>query len=202
MREMLSSRPVPNVRGILFADYVRMIRTRQHRQIPVNWTKHLEPHELDYLRDDLRIDPDAWYPMASVERLGRAIRAEVAGNDLRAVRTWGRISVMALRAAQPHLVAVGDPVETLMRFRVLRATLFDFEALDVPMITEGCANVEIRYHMGPVAEEAASVQTLGFLECLLEVAGATEVTSRFVTRSWAGDARTVIAFTWQSPVQI
>ena len=182
-----------NVKGILFADYVRMIRS--HRD--VDWAKYLFLEDAAYLTK--LVDPDGWYPMATFERLGNAILAEVAKNDLQAVRMWGRFSVDALRAANPVLVVEGDPIETLMRFRVLRATYFDFEALEVPMLVEGQAQVVIRYYMGNTAEEAASLQTMGFFERLLELAGADEVYARFTTRSWAGDERTLLELSWRMP---
>ncbi len=179
-----------NVKGILFADYVRMIRSHKG----VDWAKHLLPADLAFVA--ARVDPAGWYPMETFERLGNAILAEVANRDLQAVRMWGRFSVDALRAANPALVATGDPRETLMRFRVLRASYFDFEALEVPMLIDGQAEVVIRYQMGAQAEEAASYQTMGFFERLLELGGSCEVSARFVTRAWAGDARTLLALDW------
>ncbi|MEO7091764.1 MAG: hypothetical protein ABI175_00850 [Polyangiales bacterium] len=180
-----------NVKGVLFADYVRMIRGRKD----VDWTRHLRPEDL--LHVGTKVEPNAWYPMETFERLGNAILAEIAHGALEAVRRFGRFSVDQLRAATPHLVSDGDPVETLMRFRVLRATFFDFEALQVPMLTDEQAEVVISYHMGAVAEEAASYQTMGFFERLLEVSGATSVFAQFAERSWAGDARTLLEVSWQ-----
>jgi hypothetical protein len=52
--------------------------------------------------------------------------------------------------------------------------------------------------MSPPAEEAASWQTLGFFERLLEVAGAHEVSARFVSTSWTGDLVTEIELRWQA----
>jgi hypothetical protein len=134
--------------------------------------------------------------METFERMGNAILREVADNDLEAVRMWGRFSVDALRAASPQLVAEGDPVETLMRFRVLRSTFFDFEALTIPTLSDGEASIVIRYHMGDIAEEAASYQTMGFFERLLEVGGAANIFARFTERSWNGDPRTLLEISW------
>ncbi|MGZ3442691.1 MAG: hypothetical protein ACXVDD_24385 [Polyangia bacterium] len=163
----------------------------------MDWAKYLLFEDAAYLGQ--RITPDRWYPMATFERLGNAILAEVAKNDLQAVRMWGRFSVDTLRAANPALVVPGDPIETLMRFRVLRATYFDFEALELPMLVDGQAQVLISYHMGNPAEEAASLQTMGFFERLLELAGGEDVYARFATRSWAGDARTLLELSWRMP---
>ena len=179
-----------NVKGILFADYVRMIRFHKD----ADWASRLEPEDLRYLGECI-VD-DAWYPMGTFERLGNAILAEIAAGDVQAARVWGSMSVDRLRAAQPSLLSPGDPVETLMRFRVLRATYFDFDAIEVTGLTDGHASIVIHYYMGRRAEEAASHQTMGFFERLLQLAGARDLDARFVERSWAGDPRTLLTVDW------
>jgi hypothetical protein len=64
------------------------------------------------------------------------------------------------------------------------------------MLVEGEAHVVIGYHMGNPAEEAASLQTMGFFERQLELAAATDVHARFLERSWAGDKRTLLELCW------
>jgi hypothetical protein len=182
-----------NVKGILFADYVRMIRSHKD----CDWGERLPRQDLFYLRT--KIEPTEWYPMETFERFGNAILAEIAAGDIDAVRMWGRISVDQLTAASPALLAAGDPVETMMRFRVQRATYFDFEALEIPTLVEDHAHIVIHYFMGKTAEEAASHQTMGFFERLLERAGATSISACFTERSWAGDPRTLLVLSWTTP---
>jgi hypothetical protein len=146
-----------------------------------------------------KIEPDAWYPMESFERMGNVILREIAKGQLEAVRLWGCYSVDQIMATTPFVVAPGDAVETMMRFRVVRSTFFDFEALELPTLTDGQALVVIHYHMGPTAEEAASHQTMGFFERLLEVSGATDVRARFLERSWMGDPETLLEIDWTKP---
>lgn len=179
-----------NVKGVLFADYVRMVRGQKS----VDWSKYLEGEDMRYLI--ARVEPDRWYPMATFERLGNAILSEIANGDVEAARMWGRLSVDQLRATTPSLVAPGDPLETMMRFRVLRSTFFDFEALEVRTASVDHAAIIIHYHMGAMAEEAASYQTMGFFERLLNVAGAEGVDARFTKRSWAGDPVTLLELNW------
>lgn len=179
-----------NVRGVLYLDYVRMVRAFK----TVDWSAHLPPADIALI--DSRIDPNSWYPMESFERLGNAILAHVANNDLESVRAWGGIQVGPLREANPALVAAGNAIETLMRFKVLRATYFDFPALDIPTLIDNHAEIEIRYHMGPTAEEAACFQTMGFFEGLLRAAGANDVYARFDQRAWKGDPRTMLVIDW------
>jgi hypothetical protein len=181
---------VRQVRGILFLDYVRMIKAHK----TVDWAKHLPAEDILYIGD--RIDPNGWYPMASFERMGNAILAQVAGGQLHAVHHWGKLSAAMLHAAHPMLLEKGDPVETLRRFRVQRATYFDFEALEVPMLHDGEAQIVIHYYMGMPAEEAASLQTQGFFEGLLQLASARNVTSVFREKSWEGSPRTLLDLRW------
>jgi len=182
-----------NVRGILFVDYVRMLRAQKR----IDWAAHLPASDVALLA--ATIAPEAWYPMAAFERMGNQILRHVAQDQLFPVQLWGRYSARTLHAANPTLLAPDDPIETLNRFRVIRETFFDFEALKVLMLLDGEAHVVIRYHMGMPAEEAACVQTLGFFEGLLELAGAKDIEASFRERSWANALRTVLVLRWQSP---
>jgi hypothetical protein len=160
-----------------------------------DWSPHLLPEDLAYLEQ--HIDLAEWYPMATFERLGNAILRTIARNDLQAVRLWGRLSTDLLQARHPDLVAPGDPIETLNRFRVLRSTFFDFDAIEIPMLVDGEAEVTIQYGMGMPAEEAACHQTVGFFERQLELSGAIQVSAELSERSWKGAARTRLLLSWQ-----
>lgn len=179
-----------NVKGVLFVDYVRMVRGHKG----VDWSRHLTAGDLAYLTK--RIEPEGWYPMETFERMGIAILLEVAGRNMSLVRQWGRMSVDWLHLEQQSLLVTGDVRETLMRFRVLRQSFFDYAALEIDELTDEEATIDIRYGMAPLAEEAASEQTLGFFEHLVEVAGGLEVSASFASRSWAGDAATKIKLSW------
>ncbi len=181
------------VKGTLFVDYVRMLRAKKG----VDWARYLTPSDLVYLEE--RIQPEAWYPMATFERMGVAILEEVAGKNVGMAELWGRLSTDWLCAAHPNLVAPGDPRESLMRFQVLRQGFFDYPALTIREIHDAGATVEIRYGMSARAEEAASHQTLGFFARLLEVSGATDVKIAFTARSWDGAPTTLLTMQWTEP---
>ncbi|HEY4243575.1 MAG TPA: hypothetical protein VGM88_27370 [Kofleriaceae bacterium] len=182
-----------HVRGVLFRDYVRMLRSEKTR----DWSALLTREDLGFLGE--KIDPDRWYPMETFERMGNAILATIARGELFPVQLWGRYSAAQLRTVHPQLLAPSDPMETLVRFRVLRDTFFDFAALDVPMLNSEEAHIVVHYYMGMPAEEAATMQTLGFFEGLLELAGSTDVRGAVAEKSWAGDARTLLTLRWIPP---
>lgn len=170
-----------------------MIRRRKD----VDWLHALTGEDLALVGQ--RIDPDAWYPMSSFERLGLAILANFDGAGLDAVRLWGTFSAHQFARDHTTLVAADDPVETLMRLKVQRATLFDFPALDIPTLTDGHAIVTVTYGMGRTAEEAACHQTLGFCEGLLSVAHARAIQGALGERSWRGARHTTLALDWEPP---
>ncbi len=178
------------VKGVLFADYVRMVRAAKQ----VAWEDHLLPQDLPFLAQ--RIESDAWYPMETYERMGLAILDVIARGDLETVRKWGRRTIDELHATLPELFG-GDPRETFMRFQVMRQTLFNFPAAEVIAIRDGKATITVSYGMGARAEEAAAWQSVGFLERLMEVSGARDVDAQLESRAWDGAPVTRISVTWK-----
>ena len=178
------------VKGILFKDYVRMIRYKKD----ADWGRLLKPADLAFLKQ--RIEDEAWYPMDSFERMGLAILTEIAKGDVKLVQLWGKSSIDPLIQARPDLLCPGEPRETLMRFQVLRRSLFDFAALTIQYISGNYAKVEINYGMSKLAEEAATHQALGFFERLLVLSGVKKLKYRFLSKAWAGDTATVLELNW------
>ena len=189
----MSATTAKHVKGVLFVDYVRMVRTRKD----IDWSQRLSAENLAWVHRE--IDPDGWYPMAVFEALGTAILDVFGVGNVELARLWGHQSVELLVDKNPLLCAPDDPVETLNRVRVLRSTYFDFEAMRFAMILEDELLVILDYGMQPGAEEAACYQTLGFFEALLGRAGGTDIVGDFFERSWAGDSRTAISYRWTPP---
>ncbi|MGH9457612.1 MAG: hypothetical protein ACRD2J_08240 [Thermoanaerobaculia bacterium] len=179
------------VRGVLFADPVRMIRAAKQ----VDWNERLSPQDLQWLSK--RIDPEGWYPIDAYERLALAVLEEIARGDFAAVRAWGREMADAVANLEPRLLATGDPRELFMRFQLLRQALFNFPAVEVVALREGAALLELRFGLGASAEEAAAANALGLLEALLEASGAAGVAVSLQSRSWQGEGPTRIAVGWK-----
>jgi hypothetical protein len=181
------------VKGTLFLDYVRMVKSRKD----VDWTKYLTPADLELL--ETRIDDSEWYPFDAFERLGIGIVTETAGGDMEKVRMWGFFSIDELLKTHPDLVAPDDPPESLMRFQVLRRSFFDFDPVRILDLRGGSVKIEINYEMSALAEEAATHQTLGFFERLLLLSGATLVEHGFETKKWEGHGSTILELRWTEP---
>lgn len=162
----------------------------------VDWSKYLSPDDILLL--SARIEPDGWYPMESFERMGIAILREVAHNQLDGVQMWGRFQVLSIRARHPDLVVEGSAIETLVRFRVMTRSFFDYAAIEVVSLNDEDALVAIAFKMGDLAEETACNQTLGFFVGMLDASGATNVHARFLERSWQGSSHTLIDLRWSA----
>jgi hypothetical protein len=139
-----------------------------------------------------RVDPAAWYPMETFERMGLAILGEIAANDVRLVELFGRASVDGLLLQYPGLLVHGEPRETLLRFQALQRGFFDFPAFDIGEISDHATQIRIDYQMSPRAEEAACHQAMGFFDRLLEVSGATDRKVDLAKKSWRGDGETLL----------
>jgi hypothetical protein len=181
------------VKGSLFLDYVRMLRAYKG----IDWSPYLDAQDIAWL--SLQIEPGFWYPMESFERMGVAILREIARDDLKLVKHFGRVSLDALCKQFDNLVAPGNPAESLVRFKVLRQSFFDFPALEIDDLFEDAAVASVRFGMGPVAEEAATYQTMGFFERLLERSGGSPVRVTLLSKSWLGDPKTRIGLAWMLP---
>src|SRR5438046_1156345 len=94
------------VRGVLFADYVRMLRAHPDK----SWEPTLLPEDRELIAQ--RIEPACWYPMATFERLGLAILSVIARGRLLTVEQWGSASVARVAQATEQLVVPGDPRES------------------------------------------------------------------------------------------
>jgi len=167
-----------------------MIRRRKN----LDWEKILPPEDVVFVWQ--QIQPNLWYPMSTFERLGLAILDHLEGATLDAVRMWGQLSAQQFDSPATELIVRGDAIESMMRLRVMRNTLFNFPAFEIPMLTHGHAHVGMSYHMSHRAEEAACFQTMGFCEGVVALSGGSNVRADFKQRTWAGDEKTVFELVW------
>lgn|GEM_PF-283647 len=178
------------VKGVFFLDYVRMLK-RAGRS---DWSDYLNEEDLVYFEQDIK--ESEWYPFETFERMGLAILSVVAEENMELVRQFGRTYLDRFFSVHASLIAAGDPYESLVRFQVLRKSFFDFEPINILVFYNNYAKIEINYGMTPRAEEAATYQSLGYFERLLELSGAKNVQHVFTSRKWEGSDSTVVELDW------
>jgi hypothetical protein len=187
-------RPEMRINGAFFVDYVRMMKKRKE----VDWSPYLEDGDKVYLEQEIK--GDEWYPLDVFERMCIGIFREVARAEVKTVRTWGRSTVDHLVSINNDLVSKTDPRETLMRFHVLRKSMFTFDPVDVQTVSENYARFKIIYNLSRLVEKLSSYQTLGYIERLLELSGADFIRHKFTSRAWEGDPITILEVTWSEAV--
>lgn len=159
-----------HVRGVLFVDYVKMLRRERAVE---RAARYLQPEDARFLTE--RLELDGWYPMATFERLGLAILHEIVGLETDAIRLWGRGQIATLLTFLPDLAAAGDPRDAVIRLQNFMLSLFTFPALTVESVDDESASIAVSYGMSPEAELAATWQTIGFFEELVHSSGGQRV---------------------------
>ncbi len=181
------------VKGTLFVDYIRMIKSRKD----VDWGKYLTEEDMEYLEKDKRILPSSWYPFDTFERMGIGVFTEIGGGDMDMVRLWGQVSTELLTGVYKNLVEPGNPVRSAEKFDIIRASFFDFPGVELSIVgEEKRLTLAVFFSDNMDAAEAQAYQALGGIERLLEMAGAKDIKYNFVARIWEGDPRTLIEVSW------
>jgi len=178
------------VRGVQFLDVVKLIKSRKD----INWKEHLSAYDMSFLEDKI-IETD-WYPFDTFERMIEAMLKEVVKGEMEELRKWGGYALEATADFHQALVAKGDPGESLMRFQVLNRGLFNFDPIKPGGLSDGRARLEMDLGMRAAAEEASTYQAIGFIERLLALSGAKDVSVELKAKAWEGDRFTILEFTW------
>lgn len=179
------------VRGAIFVDYVKMIKSRKD----IDWNKYLLGEDLTFLTK--KIEPDEWYPFPAFERMGVGILKEIANDNFEMVRLWGKELAKILIQVHESVLKKGDPMESLMRFQILRGSFFDFDPIHVMYISPTYAKFEINYSAGKIAEKAATYQALGYFEMLLQLADAKSIDHKYIQTIWDGAQTTILEIFWE-----
>lgn len=179
------------VRGLLFLDYVRMLR--RARVDP----GLLHADDVKYVTTE-RIDPFEWYPMATFERFGLAILDHIVGGERDAIRLWGRSRLEGVVQAFPELIVANDPPASIEKFHGFFKDSFDFETLTLARLEPGRLELLVSYGMSPRAEEAAAWQTAGFFETVVTSSGGLGVKSTLQPHDWASHAPATFGLEWRS----
>ena len=179
-----------NIKGILFLDYVKMIRARKN----IDWKKYLSEKDLIFVNEN--IDINGWYPISAFENLGEAVFEEVGGGDVNKVRGWGKVTISELTKTHGDLINKEDPRESIFRFHVLRESLFDYSAIEILTLLGNRVKLEIDYELKEKAEMSLAYQTLGFTERLLELSGVENISHEFMQKKWEGADSTILRVNW------
>ncbi len=181
------------VKGTLFVDYVRMVRSRKD----VDWSKYLNEEDMKFLGQHTRILASNWYPFDTFERMGIGVFHEIGGGDPEVIRRWGQASVDLMVKVYKQLVEPGDPIRSAENFNLFRAGFFNFPGVELELFPDDkLIKLYVFFSKNEQAAEAQAYQAFGAIERLIDLAGAKNIKYEFVARVWDGDPKTIIEITW------
>jgi len=160
------------VKGTWLVDYIKMIRANPDK----NWDKYLTDEDREIV--DSKVLASGWYPYESFNRLGKAVFQELAGGDLKIVKSFGRLFADNILQVYKNLCVEGDPAATISKVFALQRTFFkDIPALIEPVEKESNRFV-VRINVSDMEREMGAVdafayQYAGMIERLVELCGNT-----------------------------
>jgi len=179
------------VKGSLFAEYVRMIKKNRH----LPWSRYLTSSEMELL--DQIVLPSQWYPYEIYQHYGAAIFLEMAGGDPQVACSWGKESMDRLATLyKGNLIEEGDPLKSLRRFKTLSQSFFSFDSFEMIVHDENHVDIAVDPAFGGEAIEGYSWQMLGSFQRLVELSGSDRVKAEISAKAWKGDRKTIIELRW------
>jgi hypothetical protein len=179
-----------NVKGSIFIEVVKRIKKDKSGV----YKKYLTNEDWDVISQNLL--PSSWYPYEPYKNCLKAIFKVVAKNDLEVAKEWGRTSCQAVMTGiyASVLKKKCDPLSFIKQYDTTYRNFYDFGQTVV--IAEGKNGA--LYQLSDFDEQFALVYYAiqGWIERGLELCGAKNVSSEFVTKSWEGKPFTSIRFTW------
>jgi hypothetical protein len=178
-----------NVKGSIFIDMVRLIK-KDKSDI---YNKYLTDSDRRIINQ--RIMPGGWYPYETYKHCIAAIFEVVAKNDLDVAKEWGRYACQsAMTTTYSGIVSGRDPLFFIKNYEVTNRMFYDFGRIET--IVEG-KNQAVYKLSGFDAEFVVFYYLIqGWMERGIELCGAKNIESEFITKSWEGQPFTSMRFTW------
>jgi hypothetical protein len=142
-----------------------------------------------------KILPSSWYPFDMYKRCLNAIFEVIAKKDLKIAKEWGRIECQtAMSNIYARVIEGCDPLSFIKRYEVTHQNFYDFGKTEI--IVEGKNRVV--YKLSEFDAQFYIIYYLiqGWIEHGLELCGAKNIKSEFLTKSWEGHSSTSMRFTW------
>lgn len=179
------------VKGTIFTDYVRMIRSRKD----IDWLEHLSQDDLDFIHD--MILSSSWYPLETYKRIGLAVFNIIARGETRIAWLWGRASLNELVEIYKNMVLPQDPIGTIHKFSDFRNRFLNFEWMEMKELAPNQVHVVFNLVFDDDADRAYAYQFGGILERMMELAEAEDIKVDFHKKCWDGDPNTIFEINWK-----
>jgi hypothetical protein len=178
-----------NVKGSIFITLVKVIKADKTGV----YNKYLTNKDREIIQR--KVLPSSWYPYETYQHCLKAVFEVVAKNDLNVAKEWGRLECqVAMTTVYQVMVKGKDPLSFLKSYQFFHRSFYDFSRSEVDV--EGTNQAVWKLHDFDTTFAAVYYLIQGWLEHGMELCGAKNVKSVFLTKSWEGHPFTSMRFTW------
>lgn len=177
------------VKGTVLVDFVKTIRGDKSGV----YDSYLTDADKEIISS--RILPSAWYPFDTFQNCFQAVVKILAGNDMEKVRQWGRLyGENIITSVYKAMIKEDKPMETLEKYGTYIRSFFDFGEIKVEPVTDRKATVILTGFGNDFPSQYYMMA--GWIERSLELSGARDIKSEFVSKSWEGAEDTRLNLEW------
>jgi len=177
------------VKGTMLVEWVKTVRADKAH----DYSGYLTEQDQQII--SRQILPSMWYPFESYRNIFAAVVKETANNDMETVFKWGRLyGEKIVREVYSSLIADSGPAEVAKKYRIIFKSFFDFGEFKLELPAPNQVLLTIR-DFAPDFEPFFHIAR-GWVERSFELAGAKNVQSEFLSKSWEGAPETIIKFSW------
>lgn len=177
------------VKGSILIDFVKTIKADKSGV----YDQYLTDADREVMSE--RILPSGWYPYRTFRNCFNATVNVLAGNDLEAVRQWGKLyGESIITGVYKSIIKEGKPMESLRKYGTYVRNVFDGGKMEIDTVSDQEAVVRISefdpdfpplYYM-----------IMGWIERSIELCGAANIKVELIAKSWEGAPETAIRFSW------
>ncbi|OGP50750.1 MAG: hypothetical protein A2Y79_04570 [Deltaproteobacteria bacterium RBG_13_43_22] len=176
------------VKGSVFITLVKALKSDKSGV----YDKYLTVQDREVISQ--KILPSFWYPYETYKHGITAIFEVIAKKNPNVAKAWGRTESQSLMTNMYSAFISSDPLDFINAYEMIHKSFYDFGKIEV---FEGGKN-QVVFKLTDFDVQCVPIFYMieGWLECGLELCGAKDIKSEFLTKSWEGHPETTIRFTW------
>ena len=176
------------VKGSVFITLVKAIKSNKSGV----YDKYLTDQDREIINQ--KILSSFWYPYETYKHCINAIYEVIAKKNPNVAKEWGRTESRALMTNMYSTFISSDPTDFINAYEMIHKNFYDFGKIEV--VEEGKNQVVFKLTDFDVQCLPVFYLIEGWLECGLELCGAKNINSEFLSQSWKGYPESTIRFTW------
>jgi len=178
-----------NVKGSIFVDLVKMIKKDKSGV----FDKYLTDKDRELISHKVLLS--VWYPYETYKHCITAIFEVIAKKNPEVAKKWGReVCQTVMTDMYAAFVSKRDPISFLKKYEMIHKNFYDFGQIEVMEEKEN----QVSFKLSNLDAQCVPIFYIiqGWVECGMELCGAKNIKSVFLTKSWEGHPNTSLRITW------